>query len=157
MTSEETTAAATESHQEPRPDGRNLLERQVESLRRSLAEGGLEQAFDRHGFALFHSLPKEQQLLIREEMGALGKDPVTQYNLGVAYGANEDLKKAISCWKQALKGDPELVEAQFNIALAYERLGNRTSARKHFGNYLKAIEDPEEIQAVEEHLSQMEG
>ena len=61
--------------------------------------------------------------------------------------------KAIACWEQALKMEPQMTEAVFNIAVANERLGNLQGAKTYYKRYIKEIEDPEEVQSVEDHLS----
>ncbi len=133
-----------------------LLDRQLAAFRESVAKEGLEGAFRRYGFTMFHCLPDEERILIEEQMGLTRKDASGAYNLGLAYAAKDDLETAISFWKQALKKDPDLVEAEFNLAVAYERQGNKTQARKQYERYLKMASDPEEVEAIQGHLSELE-
>jgi tetratricopeptide (TPR) repeat protein len=138
------------------PTQQKLLDRQMTAFRESVAQEGLEGAFRRYGFTMFHCLPDEERILIEEQMGLTRKDASGAYNLGLAYAAKDDLETAISFWKQALKKDPDLVEAEFNLAVAYERQGNKTQARKQYERYLKMASDPEEIQVIQSHLSELE-
>jgi tetratricopeptide (TPR) repeat protein len=133
-----------------------LLDRQLTAFRDALVKEGLEGAFRRYGFTMFHCLPDEERILIEDQMGLTRKDASGAYNLGLAYAAKDDLETAISFWKQALKKDPDLVEAEFNLAVAYERQGNTTQARKQYERYLKMASDPEEIQVIQSHLSELE-
>ena len=88
-------------------------------------------------------------------MGVEVADAARVYNRGVAHARAGNFERAIECWKQALKDDPDMAEAEFNQALAYERLQDVAAARKHYTKFLQMTEDPEEIQSVEEHLAQL--
>ena len=114
-----------------------------------------DDAFKRYGLALFHSLAPEEQFLAKEELGIKCKDAVDFYNLGLAYASKEDYEKAISCWTQALKGDPEMADVHYNIAVANERLKNLSAARTHYKRYLGSIDDAEETERINQHLAEL--
>ncbi|MBN1867742.1 tetratricopeptide repeat protein [Candidatus Sumerlaeota bacterium] len=150
-TNEPETQAAAETPPLAGP-GQGLHERQVERFVQTM-ESGVIAALDRFGFGAFHSLSTEEKLLRREEMGIPCGDAGDHYNLGLAHAGKGDYAKAIACWEQALKTEPGMTEALFNIALANERLGNLQGARTHYRRYIKEIDDPEEVQRIEDHLS----
>ncbi len=161
MSNEETANTQSETDtpsEDSAPDPKkNLFDLEVESFNRTAESEGLEKTFKRFGFSLFHSLPKEDRVLYEEELGLLKKESADLYNLGGAHAAKEDYEKAVDYWKKALKADPELTDALFNIAVAYERLENLNAARKNYKQYIESIEDPAEIERVREHLSELEG
>lgn len=152
MVNENGTVGATEK--QTNPPKRNLHERDLEVYRQSL-DVNLEEGLARFGFALFHSLPLDERALYREALGLACQDAVDHYNLGGACASREDFERAIACWREALRMDPSLCEAEFNIALAYERMNDLAKARKHFKHYRETATDPEEKQAVENHLAEM--
>ena len=152
--------AQPETQTPPAPDdpfaaGRNLYEREIQSFGTFVESKSLEAGFRRFGFALFHSLPTEKRLLYAEQIGLECKDAASLYNLGLAHANSGNFERAIEYWKKALNQDGELADAEFNQALAYERLQDLAQARKHFAKYLKMIDDPEDVQAVEEHLAEL--
>lgn len=73
-------------------------------------------------------LPLEKSADVLERMGNV-QDAAKQY-LAVAeiYLANHDLEKAIYTWERASRVTPGLVRVHQQLALAYERLGNRRQA-----------------------------
>lgn len=151
----ETTKSGKETAAEKRPEPRpNLYQKQVAFYRNRLAEG-FEKGFERYGFALFHSIPAEEQVLIEKDLAMPRREAADHYNLGNALAARGEYPEAIKCWKQAQKLKPELHDATFNIALALELSGNLSDARKYFETYLETPSGPEERRLVEEHLARM--
>jgi len=141
---------ATETAAGPQTLYDSLLERF-----RVAAGEGPEAALQRYGFALFHSLLPEEQLLLKEELGIKCQNAADYYNLGVAYAAKEQYEQAISCWTQALKMDSDLADAHCNLAVAHERLMNLGAARTHYKRYLDAVDNAEEIERVTQHLAEL--
>lgn len=133
---------------------RALYDNQLEGFRKALAQD-METALARYGFALFHSLPLEEQYLYRDALGLLGKGGEEYYNLGVAFAQQNNWDKAIDCWNQALKADAGLADAHHNIALAYEKQGDMGSAKTHFKRYIESIQDAGEINRIRQHLDEM--
>lgn len=131
-----------------------LYDSQLEGFRRALAQD-MEAACARYGFALFHSLPLEDQYLYRDALGLLPRGAEEFYNLGVAFAQRNDMEKAINCWNQALKADAGLVEACFNLALACEKQGDMAAAKANYKRYIESIQDAEEISRIRQHLDEM--
>jgi len=55
-------------------------------------------------------------------------NPVVVANIGILQGAKGDLPAAIQSFESALKIDPDLHEARFNLAIAYARSGRKAEA-----------------------------
>lgn len=134
--------------------GAALYEEGIRHLRAGLDQD-MERALKRYGFIYVHSLAPEEHFLQREAMGIKCHDAAGHYNLALAHASRDDFEKAIALWKKALKDDPELACAEFNIAVAYERSGNLSVARKHYETYLEAAGDAEDIESVQAHLAEI--
>lgn len=141
---------STDETEEPE----SLYDTELTSFRTAIEknlEGGLKQC----GFALIHSLDSAERVLVFDKLGLPCKDAVDFYNLGTAHAANEDYEKAIDYWKKSLKIDPEHKETLFNLAVVYEKLDDMAKARKYYDQYLVDLEDPEEIEMVNNHLAEL--
>ena len=134
--------------------GKKLFEAQMEQFRK-LASKDLEDAFERYGFALFHSTTPEEQALIREQLGIKCQDANDFYDLGIALASKEEYAKAIIAWNQALKMDPKMANAIYNIAVANERMNNLSAARNNYKKYIDSIEETEEIERIKQHLAEI--
>jgi cytochrome c-type biogenesis protein CcmH/NrfG len=55
-------------------------------------------------------------------------NPVITANIGILLAAKGDISGAIDSLKRAVSADPGLLEAQFNLALAYAKAGRRAEA-----------------------------
>lgn len=70
--------------------------------------------------------------------------PVTEataaYNLGVALQDLERLSEAAEAYETALRADPGLADAHFNVAGVYELLGQGKSALRHLKAYRSLIQ-----------------
>jgi tetratricopeptide (TPR) repeat protein len=58
------------------------------------------------------------------------KDPIACFNLGNIRLASDAFEEAALAFRRAVARDPELVEARYNLAQAYERLGRPGPARE---------------------------
>jgi tetratricopeptide (TPR) repeat protein len=135
---------------------RSILDRDLQQLRKGL-ETNPEAAVERYGFALFHCLPLDEQMLYREKIGIACRCEEDHYNLGLAYASREDYDKAIACWNDALKVNPEFDEARFNIAVAYEKTGKIAEAKASYQQYADAIDCPEEAEKVRQHIAELQA
>ncbi|NQU44127.1 tetratricopeptide repeat protein [bacterium] len=146
-------SAATETIEKaPRPP--ELYDNELAFYRATLSEN-LEEGLERYGFALFHSLPPEDRYIHMEKLKLPMNEAADHYNLGNARAIREEYDKAVKAWQKALEIDPSLKEACFNIALALEKLGKKSEARKRYQTYLENVEDPAEKQRIEEHLAEL--
>lgn len=67
------------------------------------------------------------------------KNPQGLYRVGLMYAAQSDIKNAEESFKKAIKYDPELIQAKYNLALLYEN-NNRDKAKEL---YIEVLEqDP---------------
>ena len=136
--------------------GQTLYEKQIDRFVQT-AESGVIGALNRYGFTLFHSLPAEERMLRQEELGIACKDPSDLYNLGLAHASKQHFDRAIACWEKALKAEPEMGAALFNIAVAHEQMGDLKRAREEYKRYSKEFADSEESQRIADHLAEIEN
>jgi tetratricopeptide (TPR) repeat protein len=115
----------------------------------------LEDAMQRYGFTLFHSLPFTKQLELGRKLGFEPRDAVDFYNLAGVEIEAERYEAAIKLLQQALKADGQFADAAYNLALSHERLGNRGEAAKQWNRYLELTEDDASRQQVQAHLAEM--
>lgn len=73
-------------------------------------------------------LPLEKSADVLERMGNLQEAARQYLAVADAYLAQRDLEKAIYNWERATRATPGLVRVHQQLALAYERLGNRRQA-----------------------------
>lgn len=136
------------------PEEPTLTEKLVEQFASAIDKDG-KKAFGRWGFALFHSLSDEKAYAELIRLGFEPRDPLDFYNLGCHHAANENYSKAIDAFHQALKLDPEMAEAQYNLALAQEKAGDTGNARKTWNQYLEGCEDTDEATEIKSHLTEL--
>jgi tetratricopeptide (TPR) repeat protein len=115
----------------------------------------LPRAFDRYGFSLFHSLPAAKQVEVAQKTGLMKGDAIDQYNLAGLAIEREDYAKAIDLLKKAIHQDSELADAEYNLALCYEKQGNRNDAVKHWNRYIELEENEETLQQAQAHLAEL--
>lgn len=133
----------------------DLYSVQVEEYEAALNRG-LEYAHRRFGFTVFHSLPGSRVVPLRQELGFATTEATDQYNLGIVAAENEDFATAAKQFAKALKMDPELIEAEFNLAVALAKSGDSAGAKKHLESYLKNEDlDEEERETVSQCLQEL--
>src|SRR5262249_40778375 len=59
------------------------------------------------------------------------------YNLGIAYKGLNQLAMAVSAYREALKLDPQMVDAHTNLANVFVEQGNLTQAVNHYRTALE--------------------
>lgn len=69
------------------------------------------------------------------------KDPIACFNLGNIRLAAEAFDQAALAFRRALAHDPDFVEARYNLAQVYERLGKTELARRELAAALEAEPD----------------
>jgi tetratricopeptide (TPR) repeat protein len=159
MSNMDSNQGSAENQEAPQQEEKPRLRKSLYDMEmdrfRATAEGDVVDALGRFGFALFHSLPAEEQILSKQEIGIKAETAVDLYNLGVALASKGQFDKALSHFAEALKKDSTLAEAVFNSAVACERLGRIAEAKKHYESYIKMTNNSEEILEVQEHLSKL--
>ncbi len=63
--------------------------------------------------------------------------PEAKYNLGYLMLERHELEVAIRYFQGAIEADPRFADAYFNLAMAYEELGDRRNARPLWRTYLE--------------------
>ena len=75
--------------------------------------------------------------------------------MGVTYHKMKDYGRAAGEYKKAIELDPKDKMAHFNLAEAYEKLGQRQEAIMEWEAVLKLGPDEKEKKTAEEHLKAM--
>lgn len=115
----------------------------------------VEEAFDRYGFTLYHSLPPARQVEIAERAGILRDDAVDHFNLGGVAVEKGDFAGAVKHYKTALDKDGAFADAAFNQALCFEKLGKTAEAKSAWNRYLEHGYNDDDRRAVEAHLKDL--
>jgi tetratricopeptide (TPR) repeat protein len=78
----------------------------------------------------------------REAGKACGEDPILLYNLGVLLQDMDRKPEAVVAYEAALRGDPDLADGHYNLALLYEKLAKPKEAIRHLAKYRSLIGSP---------------
>ncbi|MCX7017929.1 MAG: tetratricopeptide repeat protein [bacterium] len=135
-------------------DDMDLYQREIERFHLCL-DDNMEEAFQRYGFSLFHSLPPLKQIEIAKKIGIASATPLDYYNLGCLDVSREDYKAAVSHFKKALALDPGCADATYNLALCQEKLNHKSEAAELWTRYRELAEDEEDKTAVQAHLAEL--
>lgn len=81
----------------------------------------------------------EEKKALTDLLKSDDKDPQGLYRVGLMYAAQHDFKNAEDAFKKAIKYDPELIPAKYNLALLYEN-NNRDKAKELYMEILE--QDP---------------
>jgi tetratricopeptide (TPR) repeat protein len=118
-------------------------------------ERDLSEAFKRYGFTLYHSLPAPKQLVLAQKLGFLKNDAIDQFNLAGLVIAEEDYQKAAKLLTKVLELDNTLADAEYNLALCLEKLGNKAEAIPHWVRFQELTEVDEDRAEVDAHLAEL--
>jgi Tfp pilus assembly protein PilF len=78
-----------------------------------------------------------------------GHHPQAKNELGLIALSKNEVKKAISIFKDLLNHSPDYYFAYYNLGLTYQHSGNLSDARKSYKKYLQYVRDPQERKEVE--------
>lgn len=148
------TAQAAEAPAEQPPAEPTLTETLVGRFEESIQKDG-QNAYGRWGFALFHSLAPERIVEESIRLGFKPTDALDFYNLGCFHAHKEQYSKAVDAFEKALKQNPNLLQAQYNLALAQEMAGDVSAARKTWNAYLERCENADEAAEIKDHLTEL--
>jgi tetratricopeptide (TPR) repeat protein len=70
---------------------------------------------------------------------ARGEHGLAAFNLGVLLEESGRADEAIGTYERALRADPQLAEAHYNLARLFEERGDQTSAIRHFNGYRRLV------------------
>ena len=95
---------------------------------------------------------KEKAAAIRKEL----KEQLGVTNRQVSVRSrNSGYDEAIDIYKSALKQDPFLDKALYNMAVIYEKIGLNKEAVKTWNNYIKIAQDEEKIAQAERFIKEL--
>lgn len=126
-----------ETQEEPKKD--EIYTRQIEGFLQS-AQEDLDQALDRYGFTVWHSLPPRERVGLKEKLGIGPLNARDYHARGMAYALEDNYKAAEAELKAALKSDPDYAPAAFNLAVCQEKMERFDDARKSYEKYLKILD-----------------
>jgi tetratricopeptide (TPR) repeat protein len=121
------------------PKKQDLYLRHVEGFVKN-AEEDFDQALDRYGFTVWHSLPAKQAAILKERLGVRPLGAFDLYNRGTACAMEGKWADAEGHLRAALKMEPENAAAAFNLSVCLEKLGRFDDARAMYGNYMKILD-----------------
>jgi len=84
-----------------------------------------------------HGRHEEAERVYGDALAALGDDPVLLFNLGVLMEDMNRRMEAVHAYQRALRLDPGLADAHYNVALLFEGLGRPKDAIRHMAQYRK--------------------
>ena len=113
------------------------------------------EALERYGFTLFHSLPPLKQVELGQKLGFPCESPLDHYNLGCVAADNGDMKGALAQFKKALALDESYMDAVYNLALAHEKLGHKADATELWKRFLESADCEEDKELVRAHLAEL--
>jgi tetratricopeptide (TPR) repeat protein len=64
-----------------------------------------------------------------------GDDAVLYFNLAVLLEERTRVRESMQAYEAALRVDPEMADAHYNLSLLYKRIGRARDALRHMGEY----------------------
>lgn len=135
---------------------RRFLEKQLDEFRETLEEDA-PAAYRRYGVTLLHSLDEETYF---KELARFGWQPETAldfYNQGVIAANRGDHEQALELYQEALKRDPELPCALFNLACSCEALGRSDQQRTALKKYVDLLSKRERRELSEQEAADLDA
>jgi tetratricopeptide (TPR) repeat protein len=142
----------SEKAPESQATGLALLDTAMERFRLNLSKD-MDEAQQRFGFTLFHSLSSQEKVKHLEALGFEPRDGIDHYNLGCVDALQGNFESAIAHFEKAVADQPDLFEAVHNLALALERAGRTPEAKKRWARALELASDEGERREIEAHIA----
>ncbi|KPL09845.1 hypothetical protein AMJ85_05950 [candidate division BRC1 bacterium SM23_51] len=126
---------------ETQSEGRkqDLYTRHVEGFVKA-AEDNLDQALERYGFTVWHSLPPKEAAILKERLGVSPLEAPDLYNRGTGYALEGKWAEAKADLRAAMEKDPDYAPAAFNLALCLEKTERFDQAREAYESYLEILD-----------------
>ncbi len=139
--------------------GEDLFRETMAEYRAAVAKAP-EKADQRYGWTLFHSLPEEQRLRRRAELGLkLPEHASNHYNSGVLAASDGDWDTAVAEFKTAFDMNPELAPALYNWAVATEEKGDVAESCVLYLRFIDLAESTDsradDVAKIKAHLDEM--
>ena len=113
------------------------------------------EALDRYGLTLFHSLPPLKQVELGQKLGFPCDSALDHYNLGCLAASNDDMKAALAQFKKAVALDETYTDALYNLALTQEKLGHKAEAVELWKRFMEGADSEEDKELVKAHLAEL--
>ncbi len=134
-------------------DEHDLYTQHLETFRQLLAAEP-EVAIEAYGFAFYFSLPDIDRLRIRKKIES-PKTAADFYNYAAVAIQDGQWNEAIQLLNDALKLDANFADAVYNLALCYEKIGDKPSACKAWEKFLSITNDSTLKEQVTAHVAEM--
>lgn len=132
----------------------DLYETQLESFR-NLLKTKPEEALELYGFTFYFSLSQTERLRINKLLGLKPTSAVELYNHACAAIEDTNWKEGAELLTRALELDPKFSDAAYNLALCYERLGQKTEAKKAWDTFLALCSDSSLKEQILAHVAEL--
>jgi tetratricopeptide (TPR) repeat protein len=71
----------------------------------------------------------------RDALAACGEDSILYFNLAVLLDERSRVREAMQAYEAALRVDPALADAHYNLSLVYKKIGRPRDAIRHMSQY----------------------
>ncbi|MGC8841529.1 MAG: tetratricopeptide repeat protein [Candidatus Sumerlaeaceae bacterium] len=122
---------------------------------RSLLRENTDEALEVYGFAFYFSLPDSERMRVKKQLGFSEATAVDLYNFAAIAIEDGSWQEAIEHLQKALEIDPKFQDAAYNLALCYERLGQKADAHKAWEQYIALCTDPTEKERITAHVAEL--
>lgn len=150
ITSIETAAPEREAPRRPY----HYFQNYTDLFRQSLASEGAD-AYGRWGYAMYFSLADDEVTAQSDVLGFEPADALDFYNQGCVLADQEKFEEACTAFERAAAGVDPVSEIFYNLALAQEKLGRATDARKSWETLLERFPEDPERGEIEAHLNEL--
>lgn len=132
----------------------DLYETQLESFR-NLLKTKPEEALELYGFTFYFSLSQTERLRINKLLGLEPSSAIEFYNHACTAIEDSNWQEASELLSRALELDPKFADAAYNLALCYERLGQKTEAKKAWDTFLALCNDATLKEQILAHVAEL--
>lgn len=130
-----------------------------------LYQSNREYAFQRYGFTLLYSLPPEETLKVKNDLGWKSREALDYYNLGTIECMESRFKEALKHFEKAESMGCDQPELFYNLAVLYDEQDDFKAAKAYFEKYIEAVERwddipkklQKELDEVREHIKTLEA
>ena len=78
---------------------------------------------------------EKAERVYRDALDACGDDAILYFNLAVLLEERSRVREAMQAYEAALRVDPQMSDAHYNLSLIFRRIGRAKDALRHMGEY----------------------
>jgi len=148
------TPVAPDSLPKDIPSEKDLYEIELEKYRAFLSTD-YEEGLRRYGFAFYFSLSPCERTQLKKKLNFPLNSPIELFNLGCLATQENNFGEAVDFFRRSIELDPQFADAWYNLALCYERLGQKAEARKAWDRYLELLPHDSARQEIVAHIAEL--